>query len=163
MFRAIPMNPGDAAFVAGLLTRETNVAALHLAVRTAEEWTAGLKNTLRDPDEANFIIDMDGVPAAWLRMNGLCNDKTDKAWISMLVVHDERKRQGIGSYAVKFAEEYAVTNGFSALGVHTTADNIPAQKCYEKLGFERVEESMGAPDDGIGRLGYVYHKVLDKI
>ena len=53
----------------------------------------------------------------------------------MLVVDPAFHRKGIGSYAVSYAEEFLRDMGKSIIKIHTTSDNIPAQKLYEKCGY----------------------------
>ncbi len=58
--------------------------------------------------------------------------------IHTLCVDPEEKGKGIGSAMVGFAKEYAVQNGFEVIRIDTGVTNLPAQKMYEKLGFEKV-------------------------
>ena len=92
-----------------------------------------------NPYEKNFLICYGAEPRAWLKINGLENDH--KAWISMLVVCDKYHRQGIGTYAVKFAEDYVKALGFTTMAILTTHDNTSAKALYEKCGYTAV------PDD----------------
>jgi ribosomal protein S18 acetylase RimI-like enzyme len=98
----------------------------------------------------------DGKPAAWLKMNGMNNDKI---CISMLVVDDAYKRSGVGSFAVRFAEEFAETHAKTAVRIQTTKDNIPATQCYQKQGYI-AKEIVYAVGDGINRDGYEFIKEI---
>lgn len=53
----------------------------------------------------------------------------------MLVVDPAFHRKGIGSYAVSYAEEFLRDMSKSIIKIHTTSDNTPAQKLYEKCGY----------------------------
>ncbi|MCL2158457.1 MAG: GNAT family N-acetyltransferase [Oscillospiraceae bacterium] len=98
------------------------------------------------------------MPVAWLRINGL--DDKHKAWISTLVVSGKSKRQGVGTYAVNFAEEYVRAKGFSKMGIHTQADNVAAKSLYEKCGYTVTEYKDGTyPDKTIGK-SYTFEKDL---
>ena len=132
-----------------------NEAALHAGSISLEEWRACL--LANDPDEAHFIVLADGAPAAWLKLNGLLN-KT--VWISMLVVQKPFQRGGLGSFAVRFAEEFARARGFAAMQIQTTADNAPARQCYAKLGYHVIEEAPNTFGDGVARPGVVLRKIL---
>jgi len=61
---------------------------------------------------------------------------------------------------VTFAEKYAKDLKKSAILILTTADNICAKGCYNKLGY-LVEKSIRyAVGDGIERDGVVFRKEL---
>jgi ribosomal protein S18 acetylase RimI-like enzyme len=98
------------------------------------------------------------MPVAWFRINGLQNK--DMSWISMLAVSDKHHRQGIGQYAVEFAECYVKEKGFSKIGIHTTEDNIPAQNLYKKCGYAVTEYGDCTTGDGENRKGYTFIKEL---
>lgn len=151
-----------AALLLELLESEKTLEALHMKRMLPDEQKAffqELKAALQggDPDEAHFIVHQGIVPVAWLKINGLLGEK---AWISMLAVHEKFQRQGIGSFAVGFAEAFAKSRGFTAMGIHTTADNIPARKCYERLGYQVVGESDCVSEDGVVRRGYTFTKTI---
>ena len=142
-----PLEPDSfhMAFVYDLLTSEKNIEALRLRMMQPGERKAfyqEMKVALQsnDPDEAHFIVCQGTVLVAWLKINGL---QGDRAWISMLVVHERFQRQGIGSFSIGFAEVFAKSKGIAAMGIHTTTDNIPARDCYQKLGYAITEESEG--------------------
>lgn len=133
-----------------------NIEALHGKDISLEEWKEILSKD--DTDEQNFIIYKGEIPVAWLRVNGLQNKET--AWISMLVVSDKWHRQGIGTFAVGFAERFIKSKGFSKVGIHTTEDNIPAQNLYKKCGYAITEYGDCTTGDGIARKGYTFEKNL---
>lgn len=156
-FNAIPMEHEHINFVFEIKFCESNKAALHGAAVDLDECECICHKNLHDPDEANFIIRKGIVPVAWLKINGLQNTNR-MAWISMLVVHEKFQRHGIGSFAVRFAEDFVRSKGFQTLGIHTTADNIAAQSCYQKLGYRIHEESECTTGDGVKRHGLSLHR-----
>jgi len=127
-------------FVIDLLLEESVKAALHLEDAPRKSREKSLRKNLRDRDEANFILYRGADPAGWLKLNGL---EGDMLWISSLAVHPMYQRQGIGSFAVRYAEWYAREKGFGrmGMGIHTTPDNLPARACYEVLGYTLTEET----------------------
>ena len=143
-------------FVYEIKHSDHNKAALHGDNMTLDEWDQVCKKNLQDPDEANFIIRMGVVPVAWLKVNGLQGDGT--AWISMLIVHEKFQHQGIGSYAVRLAEDFARLRGFKGVGIHTNVDNISAQNCYKKLGYTITEENECTNGDGQKRRGLTFYR-----
>ncbi len=142
----------DAVYIARLY--EDNIAHLHGAIISCDEWHDALSEN--DKDEAHFLIYKYTVPVAWLKINGLT--ESDSAWISMLVVASEFQRQGIGRFAVSYAEQYCKFYGKSTLFIKTTTDNIPAQKLYQKCGYIICDKIVYATSDGTNRNGIVFSK-----
>lgn len=152
-----PMQSEHIDFVISVLTSEKNKAALHPDNKSISEWREVFTKNLAEPDEANFIID-DGITSvAWLKLNGL-QSKKNIAWVSMLAVHEKYQRQGIGSFAVRFAEDFVRSKGFKMLGIHTTVDNIAAQNCYKKIGYHIHDEGECTTGDGVKRRGISFHR-----
>lgn len=108
-----------------------NAALLHSDIIPYREWCSLI--SANDPDEKHFLICKGAVPCGYLKINGLENG--DDGWISILAVASAFKRKGIGQYAVSFAEGFLRTNGKSCVKIHTTNDNLPAQRLYEKCGY----------------------------
>lgn len=55
--------------------------------------------------------------------------------ISILAVASAFQRKGIGKYAVSYAESFFKKQGKLCVKIHTTTDNYPARKLYEKCGY----------------------------
>lgn len=153
-YNAIPANENEAQFVFWFYSQ--NREALHGKYISLAEWKEILSKD--DSDEVNFLICKGAMPIAWIRVNGLNNK--DMAWISMLAVCDKFQRQGVGAYAVRFAEEYAKSQGFAKMGIHTTEDNIAAQSLYKKCGYDITEYGDCTTGDGMARKGYTFEKTL---
>ena len=153
------MQTADIDYVISLLADEEIKAALHCGDLTRRKWARAFRKNLRDPDEKNFILYRGDTPAGWLCLNGL---EGDMAWISMLVIHPAHQRQGIGSFAVRWGEEFVKFIGFHTMGVRTTGDNLPARACYEKLGYTLVKEGEYLYNDGVRRTGLTYEKQLEE-
>ncbi|MBR7137076.1 MAG: hypothetical protein IKC99_03365, partial [Clostridia bacterium] len=75
--RMRPALTADAKTIASLYA--ASLAALHQIPITADEWASVLSE--RDPDEEHYIIEADGIPTAWVKINGLQNK--DTVWLSM--------------------------------------------------------------------------------
>ena len=80
-----------------------NIEALHGVAISLEDWKECFFSNI-DDDERNFIVLYNDEKAAWLKLNGL---KNDRIYISMLVVRKNFQRRGVGSYAVRFTEKFA--------------------------------------------------------
>ena len=83
-------------------------------------------------------------------------------WLGMLQVKPQYHRLGIGNKILKFFEEYALLNNVNKVGIHTTIDNIPAQKLYSANNYELIEVGPCTNADGKERIGYTYTKILKK-
>ncbi len=124
----------EAYFVRILFAQNKDV--LHTPNINLGEWREILSKN--DPDEKHFLICMGAMPVAYMKINGLLNQ--DKAWVSMLFVAKKFQHQGIGTYALHCAEQYIKEKGFHSIAIQTDIDNIPAQNCYKKFGFEIYEQ-----------------------
>lgn len=112
-----------------------NKETLH-AENISLEWEELL--SADDADEKHFLVCKGAMPVAYLKINGLENES--EAWISMLFVAKDFQCQGIGSFAITYAEEYVKSKGFASIAIQTDADNMPAQKCYLKHGYHIYEK-----------------------
>lgn len=129
-FNVNTVSSDDARYVTMLYGK--NVEALHGRLISYSEWCSLL--SAEDTDERHFLIRKGDVPCAYLKVNGL-ESGDNIGWISMLVVEPAFHRKGIGSYAVSYAEDFLRDMGKSIIKIHTTLDNIPAQRLYEKCGY----------------------------
>ena len=120
-------------------------------LQTSESQTAGIQANELQSDGDNACPNPD-----LIRQSDII-----KAWIAMLVVGEYCQRQGIGSYAVRYAEDFVRSKGFKILGIHTTIENVAAQRCYKKLGYRIHEEGECTTGDGVTRYGLSLHRVLE--
>ncbi len=155
MYSVLPAGPADAEHIS-LLYRQ-NCAALHGRYIPLEEWRQCLSED--DPDEQNLLLRQGAAPVAWMRINGL--DGVELAWLSMLVVSPAAQRQGVGTFAVRYAEAFVRARGFTRLGIHTTEDNLPARGLYTQCGYTVTEFGGCTTGDGAARKGYTFIKQLD--
>ena len=154
-YNVIPATVDEAGFVNEFYFQ--NREALHGDHISFKAWQEILSQD--DPYEKNFLICKGANPLAWLRVNGL-DSTVGKAWISMLVVCDKSHRQGVGTYAVNFAEEYVKSLGFIKMGIHTTGDNVAAKSLYEKCGYIVTEFYDSTYSDGTAGKSYTFEKIL---
>lgn len=54
-------------------------------------------------------------------------------------VSPEYQGKGVGKMLVEHAKDFAMREGLAGLMVQTETDNLPAQKLYERTGFNRIE------------------------
>ena len=58
----------------------------------------------------------------------------------MLFVAKNFQLQGIGSFAISYAEEYLREKRFTTTAIQTDEDNLPAQNLYLKYGYHIYEK-----------------------
>lgn len=133
-----------------------SIGILHGKEISLDEWKSILSSD--DEDEQNFLICHGCIPVAWFRLNGLKNKEV--AWISMLVVSGKHQRNGIGTYAVRYAEKFAKNRNFIKMKIHTTEDNIPAQNLYKKCGYSIINYRERSTEDGTNHIDYTFVKEL---
>ena len=125
----IPATINEAYFVRILFVQNKDV--LNHGNINLSEWKEIL--AVEDPDEKHFLICKGAMPVAYMKINGLLN--TDKVWLSMLFVAKNFQHQGIGSFALNYAEKYVKKLGFNVINVQTDKENITAINFYSKLGY----------------------------
>ena len=120
----------DAEFVEKIFSQ--NKVVLHSEDISLSEWKEIL--SVKDADEKHFIVCDDATPVGYMKINGLLSQK--EAWISMLFVATEHHRQGIGSFALSYAEGFVKLHNIKSLKIQTDLDNVPAISCYLKCGYQ---------------------------
>lgn len=121
------------------MSEPNNIYALHTDIITLDEWQKSFAEAENDADEENFIVYNKDIPCGWLKLNGLKSN--DIAWISMLVVSEKFKHQGIGKFAIEFAAQYLKHRGYRYIKLQTTTDNSVALSLYSNCGFTIVNQS----------------------
>ena len=131
----IPATKNEAYFVRILFAQNKDI--LNSVNISLSEWREIL--SVEDPDEKHFLICKGALPVAYMKINGLLN--TDKAWLSMLFVAKDFQHQGIGSFALNYAEKYVKERGFDVINVQTDKENIIAINFYSKFGYQIYDQN----------------------
>lgn len=105
------------------------MAALH-AVSFDEPWT----------EYAFYKLVKLPTTIGWIDENGfiLCSHILDEMEIMTLCTHPNQRRQGYGQLLLNQLFEYATTHQVKNIFLEVRADNIPAQKLYEKMRFHTI-------------------------
>lgn len=131
----IPATVDEAYFVRILFAQ--NKDALNTKNISLNEWKELLSN--QDPNEKHFLICKGAMPVAYMNMNGLLGTK--EACIAMLFVAKEFQRQRIGTFALHHAEQYIKENGFASVSIRVPSNNLAAQSCVLKCGYQICEQN----------------------
>lgn len=153
IYQAIDICPDHIPFV-DYIFRQNN-EALHGGQVSIAEWYTCLCLEV-DSDERNFIITVNGEYAAWMKLNGL--NTPGGIYIAMLVVAKEHQQNGVGRFAVRFAEDFARAGNKDTVWIQTTQDNLAAVDFYLKQGYRIDKHIRYAVGDGVFRDGYRFKK-----
>ncbi len=134
-YSVIPAIINEAYFVRVLFV--LNRDALETDDISYSEWKTLL--SANDNDEKHFLVCKGAVPVAYMKINGLASK--NNAWLSMLFVAPQFQHQGVGKFAIDYAEKFVIQNGFGRLSIQTTSENTPAQNLYKKCGFAEVNRN----------------------
>lgn len=88
-------------------------------------------DTLEDGD-VRVVRDNDGRIAAMYKLGAMENEQ---AWLEMLAVASDKRRRGLGSYALDCVYREAHTQGATSLVLHVNEHNEKAVQFYRKNGF----------------------------
>lgn len=119
-------------------------------------------NTLRNGAAAYSLADLErefdstvSIPSGvWLQIIGenkvigvmhlVLSTPTDpKSWISLLLLHSDYQRQGLGREAVSLVEAYSQEHGCTQIHHGAIAENEPALLFWGRLGYEQYRQVSG--------------------
>lgn len=104
-----------------------------------DEWIVqSIRRTLAD-EVYGYIIDKTVVGLITLKK------KSDRVVIGLLGVDESARGKKIGQSLIKQAQNYTIQWGLNILDVSTQGSNLPAIRFYEKMGFDRSDNT------------YIYH------
>ena len=110
------------------------MARLHQSA-FAEGWSAkAFAELMVLPEDFTFVVEMGGVPAGFV----LARVAAGEAEILTLAISSDYRRRGLGRALMRAAAARAAEGGASALFLEVDAENIPARRLYEALGFAEV-------------------------
>ncbi len=155
----ITLTAGNAARLAcyAAMIYEKNIGSLHGNEIPVKDFRAML--SAKDPDERHFLILKGVVPCGYMKINGLAEGTCGR--LSMLAVDTAFHRRGVGEYAVGYAENFFRGAGKECICIHTTEDNLPARRLYEKCGYKASEPIQYMTGDGVKRAGFTFTKEIN--
>ena len=86
------------------------------------------------PNHRYYVAETGGVVAGHLF---IWDTDTRVPWLG-IAVRDDFQGQGVGSFMLRSLFALLETEGFGGLLLRTAVNNLPAQKLYEKHGFEHI-------------------------
>lgn len=149
----------DAAFLTRLMNQPSILHRLHQTPTTQGDWEEAIRLWLQDPDENGYIIFDQAQPIGWFALNGLqSHDK--KAYVKIAVLLPEYQDKGIGQLVLSQLLNHLKATGYTAAGLFTDCDNLRAQACYRKCGFQIIAAAEESWPDGSVVKQYEMEKLL---
>lgn len=141
------VNEKDAVFLNELMNNGEVMTALNEVHTAADVWIDAITEWKRDDDEEDYIIFSGDVPVGWLGINGLLSEDK-RAYIKMIALLPEYQNCGIGQYVINQITDHLKRRGYVSVGLYTNQNNIRAQQCYIKCGFNITAETVQKMSDG---------------
>lgn len=126
-----------------------NIDKLHGKKRSHGKWL----ELLNASSSEHFIVSMD-VDVGWIRLDYYKNYLE----LGMIQIHPNFQNRGIGKKIIIEVENFALKNECKTIIIHTTEDNVIAQKLYASSGYILKEIGPCNTADGVERVGYTYIK-----
>ncbi|MGP1990259.1 GNAT family N-acetyltransferase [Zobellia laminariae] len=100
--------------------------------------TSFLEERLSKSESIVFIAFINKEPAGFVQLYPTFSSVSMKASyiLNDLYVDGQHRKKGIGATLLTTAQEFCTKKGYKGLALETAIDN-PAQKLYEKLGWEK--------------------------
>lgn len=97
-----------------------------------------LRNRFQNKDSIIFFALSDGIPVGFTQLYFTFSSVSLQPTLILndLYVHPDYRGQGVGALLLKSAQHFCAENEFKGLALETAIDN-PAQKLYEKMGWEK--------------------------
>lgn len=103
----------------------------------SEKYLSWLKDLLKNKHAHQIILQENGNFVGYAA-------SAETLWPNYLTIIEifvspEYQGKGIGKTLLGYVTDFAKKEGLEGLMVQTEAENIPAQKLYERMGFNRIE------------------------
>ena len=134
-------------------TYNANINALHGEIRDYRIW-----EKLLDKEGVEYFIVYSDTNLGWFRL-----DYSEVLELGMLQISPSHQREGVGRYIISVVEDIAKKKNYKEIIIHTTEDNVPAQKLYLSCGYELIEVGPCTTADGQERIGHTYKKEMQRI
>lgn len=131
---------------------DLNIESLHGEYRNLDTWA----NLIRDQNKKYYIVHSQ-CDLGWFRID----EYGDHLELGMIQIDPRFHRHGIGKFIISVTENIAKENNYKSIIIHTTEDNIPAQRLYISCGYKLIEVGECLTADGKTRMGHTYFKNIE--
>ena len=126
------------------------VLAIERSLFSPEPWSERLFwSELGQLDTRHYVVALSGTDVVGYA--GLC-DYPDEAWVQTIAVAAPAQGTGLGSRLLVELLEEAARRKQRVVSLEVRADNLPAQRLYERHGFTRTGVRRGYYPGGIDAL-----------
>lgn len=146
--------PQDADFLFMLMNNPAILKKLNEIPTQKQDWIDAVLAWEDDPDECGYIVWNNEKQIGWFAFNSLKSD--DRVpYLKMAVLLPEYQSRGIGVSVLSELLTSMKDAGYNTVKLHTDEDNISAQKCYRKCGFQVVDTISETMSDNSTVMRYV--------
>ena len=103
--------------------------------RCAELYTRWLERDIAGRADHVVVCESDGSPVGYVTCLLDEDDGGPKGTVSLLGVHEEHRKRGMGSMLLRTAVEWFAGRGADRIGVVTQGTNISSLRVYQQAGF----------------------------
>jgi ribosomal protein S18 acetylase RimI-like enzyme len=107
--------------------------------RARSLYSRWIEKAMSDPDQVVLVSGSPGQPAAYITCGP--SAAPGVAAIGLVAVASDQRRLGLAQQLVWAVMRWARERGFEGLEVVTQGHNLPAQRLYEGIGFDFVDEN----------------------
>lgn len=119
--------------------------------RVAKKYLAYMFDRCAQTRGKVFVLEADGrvvgFVSVWAKVkaNGWVNEESEMAYVSDMVVLSEYRGRGWGRALLRRAEDYALEQGATMLGIGVLAENVGARRLYNDFGFRENNVELLKP------------------
>ena len=153
-----PVTSADAPFLTELMNHPAILRRLHQIPTTLQDWSDAIALWLDDSDEEGYILLEDATPIGWIAFNGLLSPIH---YLKIAVILPQYQHRGICQTALQKLLPHLKIQGFATtVRLFTDCDNLPAQACYKKCGFQIIATTEESWPDGTNCQQYEMELIL---
>lgn len=101
-----------------------------------------LKERLERRESVIFLAKIDGQPAGFTQLYPIFSSVSmEKSWLlNDLFVAENFRKKGVGEALLLRAQKFVTDKKHKGLLLETAADNTPAQRLYDRLGWQKESD-----------------------
>ncbi|MFH0516977.1 GNAT family N-acetyltransferase [Streptomyces sp. M41] len=133
------LDQGGETYVRGWVER--GMPEAEARAKSERDHAAALPDGLRTPGAFLSVLEHEGAPVGTLWLASL----EGRAYVFDVETAATRRGEGHGRTLMLLAEAQAITAGHRVIGLNVFADNTPAERLYESLGYETKQYELYKP------------------
>lgn len=142
-----PVTLADTPFLNEVMNDSAVLDAMNEAPTRPEDWADAIREWLKDADEEDYVITVDGTPVGWLGVNNLM-DPGGVVWLKTIAILPGCQQRGIGREAIRRMIDALRARGYRRAALYTDVLNARARACYSRCGFVVTDTFAGEMPNG---------------